>query len=149
MTAVVCVGAVTAWEAAVAASNMRWYGGLLKPSFAPPPWLAALTSLILAGTLAWALFRVLCRPDYLPDRPAAIRWFAVALGLDALWSWLFFAGRHPSVALAAAAALAVAALSTAWRFSIVDRRSGLILIPWTLAAAFVFLLDLSIALRNG
>ncbi len=133
----------------MAVSNLRCYGGLLKPSFAPAPPIAAVASLGVAGTLVWALFRVLCRPDYLPDRPAAIRIVAVALGLDVLWSWLFFAGRHPSVALAAAAALTVAAIVTTWRFAIVDRRAGLILIPWNLATAFAFLLDLSIALRNG
>ena len=94
--AVGSVGAVTVWEAAMAASNIRWYGGLLKPIFAPSPWLAASASLGLAFTLAWALFGVLCRADYLADRAAAIRLFAVALGLDVLWSWLFFAGRHPA-----------------------------------------------------
>ena len=96
-----------------------------------------------------AFFRVLCRPDYLPDRPRATRLFLAALLLDAVWSWLFFAGRHPTLALAVAAALAAVAGLTAWRFTVVDRRAGLLLIPWSLSATFVFLLDLSIALRNG
>ena len=133
----------------MAVSNMHWYAGLLKPTFAPPPWLAGLASLLLAATLALALFRVLGTPDYLPDRPAALRLFGWALSLDAVWSWLFFGGRHPSVALAAAALLAITVALTAWRFATVDRRAGLMLIPWMLAAGFTFLLDLSIALRNG
>ena len=106
-------------------------------------------SLVIAVALAWAFFRVLSRPDYMPDRPSAIRLFLLALGLDVAWCWLFFAGRHPTVALAAAAALAGLVPVTGWRFAAVDRRAGLLLIPWALAAAFAFLLDLSIALRNG
>ncbi len=143
------VGLATAWQAATAASNMQWYSGLLKPTFAPPPWLAGLALVLLAATLSRALFRVWSTPDYLPDRPLALRLFFLALSLDAVWSWLFFGGRHPSVALVAAAALALAAALTVWRVAIVDRRAGLILVPWMLATGFVFLIDLSIALRNG
>ena len=128
---------------------MRWYSGLLKPTFAPSPWLAALASLALAAVLVVAFVRVLSGPDYLPDRPGAIRLFLVTLGLDALWAWLFFAGRHPSAALAASAALALGSVLTAWRCAQVDRRAGLLLVPWVLAAIFALLLDLSIALRNG
>ncbi len=133
----------------MAASNAHWYAGLLKPTFAPPPWLAGLASLLLAACLALALFRVLGTPDYLPDRPTALRLFSLALVLDAAWTWLFFGGRHPSVALAVAAALAVAVTLAAWRFATVDRRAGLLLVPWTLAASFTALVDLSIAVRNG
>jgi benzodiazapine receptor len=147
--AVAPVAAVLLFQDLVAVANLRWYGGLLKPTFSPVPWLAAATSLALAATLASGFFSVLRRPDYLPDRPAAIRVFLLGLALDALWSWLFFAGRHPTVALAAAGALAVVAASAAWHFAIVDRRAGLLLVPWILATSFVFVFDLSIALRNG
>ena len=138
-----------AWQAAMAAANMRWYAGLVKPTFAPAPWVAALAALALTCATALAVFRILSSPDYLPDRTGAVRLFALVLGLDALWSWLFFAGRHPTVALAAAAALALASVLAAWRFATVDRRAGLLLVPWTLATGFAALLDLSIALRNG
>lgn len=143
------MAAATVLQAAIAVANLRWYAGLVKPTFSPAPWLAGAASVVLAAALALGFFRVLGRPDYLPDRPAAIRVFLIGLVLDVLWSWLFFAGRHPSVALAAAAALAVVAASAAWHFSLVDRRAGLLLAPWVAATAFAFLLDLSIALRNG
>ena len=142
------VGAATAWGAVLAAANLHWYAGLLKPALAPPPWLAAVASFALAGLIGAAFYRVLGRPDYLPDRPGAIRLFLACLGLDAAWSWLFFAGRHPTVALAVAAVLTMGAAATAWRFAAVDRRAGLLLVPWVLAAGFAFLLDLSIAQRN-
>lgn len=147
--AVVAVGAVAAFEAAVALANARWYAGLLKPTFAPSPRLAAVAGLALAAVTARALFRVLRRPDYLPDRPGALRLVAAALGLQALWCWLFFAGRHPSVALAVAAALGLGSGWAALRCAAVERRAGLLMLPFALSGLFVVLLDLSIALRNG
>ena len=54
---------------------------------------------------------------------------------------------HPG--RAAAGALAVMAVSAAWHAANVDRRAGLLLVPWVAASGFAFLLDLSIALRNG
>ncbi len=133
----------------IAASGLRWYMGLNRPAFSPAPGLAAVGSLVLAAAVAWAFHRVLCRPDYLPDRPAAIRSLLVALALDVAWAWLFFAGRHPTVALAAAGLLLVAASVACWRFAVVDGRAGLLLAPWVLAAGFAFLLDLSVARLNG
>lgn len=141
--------AAVALQDVIALGNLHWYEGLLKPTFSPGPWLAGVASLLLACTLAAAFFRVLSSPDYLPDRPAAIRFFLIGLAVDVLWSWLFFAGRHPTVALAVAAVLTAIAAAAAWTSSIVDRRAGLLLVPWVLAALFAFLLDLSIALRNG
>ena len=149
VSAVAPVAAAVAFQDGVAAANLRWYAGLVKPDFSPPPWSAAAPSLLLGAALALGFFRVLCRPDYLPDRPAAIRIFLIGLALDAGWSWLFFAGRHPTLALAVAGALAVVATSAAWHFAVVDRRAGILLIPWTVASAFAFLLVLSITLRNG
>ena len=122
------------WQGSTAASNMRWYAGLLKPTFSPAPWLAGAASVLLAAALVWSFFRVLCRPDYLPDRPAAIR----------VGHWRVIIG-----CLAVAAALTAVAASATWQFSVVDRRAGLLLVPWVLATGFAFLLDLSIALRNG
>ena len=129
--------------------NLRWYGGLTKPALSPPAPLALAVSALLTVTTAWGFARVLSRPDYLPDRPVAIRLILVALAVDALWAWLFFAGRHPSVALGAAGALAVTAALATRRSFVVDARAGLLLLPWLAATVFVFLLDLSITLRNG
>lgn len=142
------VGATTLWGVVLAVLNRHWYAGLLKPTFAPSPWLAGAAWLALGMSIAGGLHRILEQADYLPDRPGALRMVFISLGLDVAWCWLFFAGRHPSVALAVAAALAVATMVTAWRFAVVDRRAGMLLLPWVVAAIFIFLVDLSIAQRN-
>ena len=48
----------------------------------------------------------------------------------------------------AAAAFAGLVPVAAWRFAAVDRRAGLLLIPWMLGSAFAFLIDLSVTLLN-
>jgi len=136
-------------ESVIVATNMRWYGGLSKPSFAPPIWLAVPVWAALVVLLAWAFFRVLCRPDYLPDRPGAIRVFMIMLALGVVWCWACFYGRHPTMGLLMAALTAAAACLTAWRFAIVDRKAGLLLLPGFLAIIFAALIELSISVRNG
>lgn len=143
------MAAFSAWQAYSAVSALRWYAGLLKPTFTPSTAVVVTSFLLLALTLAWSLARLLRSPDYLPDRPIAIRLVVLGLALDAAWSWVFFAGRHPTVALAAAGALALTAAASAWKASAVDGRAGLLLVPWTLGAGFAFVFDLSIALKNG
>lgn len=141
--------AAAGWQVFNASNNSRWYAGLSKPTFTPPLWFVAAAVIALTVALISALYRVLRSPDYLPDRPSAIRWIAAGLVLDAVWSWLFFAGRHPSVALVAAALLAIAAAASSWTFAAVDRRAGLLLLPWLAGALFLVIFDLSITLKNG
>jgi tryptophan-rich sensory protein len=136
-------------EIIIVASNMRRFGGLSTPSFAPPIWLAVPVWVGVMVLSAWAFFRVLCRPDYLPDRPGAIRAIGMMLGLGVVWCWAFFDGRHPTLGLLTGAMTAAAAGLTAWRFTIVDRKAGLLLLPSVLLILFAALIELSISVRSG
>ena len=142
-------GVAVAWPVLAAVANRHWYAGLLKPFFAPAPWLAGLLLFAVAAALGRALHRVLCRPDYHPDRPRAIRSVLLSLGIATAWVWAFFVGRHPTLSLALAAALCIASGLAAWSVAAVERRAALLLVPWTLAAILVALVDLSVRLRNG
>ena len=136
-------------QSIIVASNMGRLGGLSTPSFAPPIWLAAPVWVGVVALSAGALFRVLCRPDYLPDRPGAIRAMRMMLGSGVVWCWAFFDGRHPTLALLTGAMTAAAAGLTAWRFTIVDRKAGLLLLPSVLTILFAALVELSISVRSG
>ncbi len=130
------------------AANTRWYAGLAKPTFAPGVWLAVP---LAAGTgcfLSLALIRVLGRPDYLPDRPGALRLVGIMLGLGVVWAWSFFGSRHPSLGLLSAAVMIGMAGATAWRFAAVDRRAGLLMLPVLLATVFAATIELSISVKN-
>ena len=137
------------WPLLAALANQRWYAGLLKPFFAPAPWLAALMLIGVAAAEGQGLFRVLCRPDYHPDRWRAVRTIVMSVAVAAAWVWAFFVGRHPTLSLALAAALVVVSGLAMWRAAAVTRSASLLLVPWTLAAILVALVDLSVRLRNG
>ncbi len=136
-------------QSVIVASNMRRLGGLSTPSFAPPIWLAVPVWVGALALSAWAFFRVLCRPDYLPDRPGAIRAVSMMLVLGVVWCWAFFDGRHPTLGLLTGAMTAAAAGLTAWRFTIVDRKAGLLSLPNVLTIFFAALIELSISVRSG
>ena len=141
--------AVVAWSILAALANRHWYAGLLKPFFAPAPWLAGLLLVLVASAAGRGLFRVLCQPDYHPDRPRAIRMVLAVFGVAAAWVWAFFVGRHPTLSLALAAALVLGSGLAIWRVAAVERRAAALLAPWALAAVLVALVDLSVRLRNG
>lgn len=136
-------------ESIIVAADMRRYSALSKPSFAPPIWLAIPGWTAVMALLAWAFFRVLCRPDYLPDRPGAIRAFLVVLAVSVVWCWAYFVGRHPTLGLAAATLTAAAAGLAAWRFAVIDRKAGFLMVPALAAILFAALIELSISVRNG
>jgi benzodiazapine receptor len=136
-------------ESIMVSADMRRYGALSKPSFTPPIWLAIPVWTAVMVLLAWAFFRVLCRPDYLPDRPGAIRSFLIMLAVSVVWCWAYFVGRHPTLGLATAALTAATAGLAAWRFAVIDRKAGFLLIPGFVAILFAMLIELSISVRNG
>ncbi|HEX4765922.1 MAG TPA: TspO/MBR family protein [Lichenihabitans sp.] len=128
--------------------NLGWYATLHRPSFRPPGWLDGPVWALLHLLMAWAFFRVLRRPDWMPDRPAAIRAFLVQIGLDVLWPFAFFAARSPKLGFAAILALLVAVVVCGRRFGQVERVAGWCLVPYGFWIGFAALLNLSIAIRN-
>jgi translocator protein len=79
--------------AAGSLSARDFYATLQQPSWAPPGWLfgPVWTSLyLLMGFAAWLVWR---ERGFRPAR-IALWLFVAQLGLNALWSWLFFAWRQ-------------------------------------------------------
>lgn len=129
--------------------NLGWYETLAKPSFNPPNWLFGPAWTVLYLLMAYAFYRVLRQPDYVPDRRGAIRAFLVQIGLNAAWSFAFFAAHSPAAGLVVILALLVAVAVTGWRFHAVDRRAGLCFVPYVVWVAFATTLNLSISIRNA
>ncbi len=129
--------------------NLGWYESLTKPSFSPPSWSFAPISTIISLLVAYALFRILRQPDYVPDRWCAVRACLLQIALSAGWAGAFFSAHSPPFGLALAAALLAAAAATAWRFSALDRAAAALLLPGLLWIAFLTLFTLSTAILNG
>lgn len=142
-------GGTTALAAAVGGvltgtSVNTWYRELRKPPFNPParvfgPVWSALYAAVAAA--AWLVWR---RGPERADVRASTRRFGAQLGLNVLWSGLFFALRAPAVALGEIVALWGAIV--AWQRSAtrVDRRSRWLILPYLAWVSFATLLNAGI-----
>lgn len=66
-----------------------WYLSLKKPAFAPPNWIFGPVWTVLYTLMAIAAWQVWMLPPS-PERTKALLLFMVQLGLNLLWTWLFF-----------------------------------------------------------
>lgn len=107
-----------------------WYAVLAKPDWTPPNWLFGPVWTALYLAMAVAAWRVAGRNSSL--KVTALILFVAQLGVNALWSWLFF-GRHElGQALADILVLDLLVLICLLLFWRIDRLAGLLLAPYLL-----------------
>lgn len=122
----------------------EWYDALQKPFFTPPNWIfgPVWTALyVLIAIAGWRTFRV--DPGSTPMR----LWF-VQMGLNWLWSPIWFGLHWTWVAFAVIAAILIAVVAfivTSWNR---DRLAALCFVPYAAWVGFASLLNLSIAVLN-
>jgi tryptophan-rich sensory protein len=132
---------------ATAGSVREWYPLLNKPAWNPPSWVfgPAWTLLyILMSIAAWRIWQRRAQPGARP----ALWLHGVQLGLNALWSVLFFGLRSPGLALAEIVVLwgCLAWLQLAfWR---IDRLAGWLWLPYLLWVTFAAALNAAIFALN-
>lgn len=119
-----------------------WYGSLQQPAVAPPNWVFGpvwTTLFALVGVALWLVWR------RTPSRPGAARLaggvFAVHWLFNLGWSAVFFWQRAIGPALAVILVLLGFVGATAWAFARVDRRAGLLLVPYLLWVSFATYLN--------
>jgi tryptophan-rich sensory protein len=124
-----------------------WYRTLVKPGFNPPDWIFAPVWTVLYLMMAVAAWRV-WRTAATVDRRRALAAFGVQLGLNLLWSILFFGFGQIGLAffeiLLLLSAIAVCVVLF-WR---VERLAGQLLVPYLFWVAFAATLNLSLWLLN-
>ena len=121
-----------------------WYAGLVKPSFNPPNIVFGLVWAAIYLLMAFAFWRVLCLPGRTLGRGPAIGVFLALLGLNVLWSFLFFAGHSPLLGLIDIAPQWLLIVLTIALFRPLDRLAAACLVPPALWVAFAGLLNLEI-----
>lgn len=128
-------------------STQLWYRRLRKAPFQPPSAVFGPVWTVLYGLIALSGWRVWNRPAG-PARSRALELWALQLGFNAAWSWLFFGQRRKRAALADIGALgaSIAAYLAAARK--VDRTAATLVAPYLGWVCFASLLNAEIVRRN-
>lgn len=125
--------------------NDSWYDTLVKPVFNPPSWLFSpvwTTLYILMGVAAGLVW------DKIDEQRAVVKkgltFFWIQLGLNALWSYLFFGLHNPLLALIELILLWLLIYETFVQFSKVNKTAGYLFIPYLAWVTFAGVLNASI-----
>ena len=129
-----------AGQIATTANLTPWYAALAKPSFNPPNWIFAPVWSALYLLMALALWRVLRLPPS-RGRRVALALFFVQLGLNAAWSWLFFAAHSPLLGLIDIVPQWIAIAATVAAFARLDRAAAWCLAPLAAWVAYAAVLN--------
>jgi len=144
---VVCLGAGGLGSIPTAKALKEWYPSLEKPSFNPPNAIFGPVWTLLYILMGVAAYLVSERGDEEASAELIRRaesLFAVQLGLNTVWSVLFFGLRSPLAALIELAALWIAIVMTIRSFAKVSRPAALLLAPYLAWTTFAAALNASI-----
>jgi benzodiazapine receptor len=124
--------------AVTATSVGDWYPTLAKPAFNPPDWVFGPVWTVLYAMIALAGWRVWRLRG--AREPALLAW-ALQLGLNLSWSFVFFGARLIGAALIEIVVLLVAIGVTARLFWRIDRGAALLLAPYAAWVGYATLLN--------
>ena len=140
--------AVSAIGGAITATSVdTWYQALEKPPFNPPDWVFApvWTALyILMGIAAWRVWRL----GLSEVTGKALAVFAVQLGLNLAWSFLFFGLQRIDLALVEIVILLCVIITNTIMFWRIDRLAGLLFVPYAVWVTYATVLNASLWLLN-
>ncbi|GEC79001.1 TspO/MBR family protein [Flavobacterium aquatile] len=126
-------------------SIISWYPTINKPVFNPPNWIFAPVWTILyvmmgvAGGMIWNKLET----DQ-ENVKKAFTFFIIQLGLNALWSYLFFGLHNPFLALIEIILLWLMIFETYNQFKKIDKIAAYLLLPYLAWVSFATILNASI-----
>ncbi|MFP3868721.1 MAG: TspO/MBR family protein [Desulfobacteraceae bacterium] len=135
---------IVSFTAAWAGSHFQpgvWYERLNKPALTPPSWVFGPVWMLLytmMGVAAWLVWQRRHQARVI----LALSLFFLQLGLNALWSYLFFGIKNPGLALLDLFALWLALLATFITFFRHRQTAGMLLLPYLLWVSFAVYLNL-------
>lgn len=126
-------------------SILTWYPTLIKPSFNPPNWIFAPVWSLLYCMMGVAAGLVWDYIDFEKQKTTqALNFFAIQLGLNALWSYLFFGLMNPMLAGIEIIVLWLFIYETYLKFSKINKIAGYLFLPYLAWVSFATVLNLSI-----
>lgn len=125
-----------------------WYASLNKPVFNPPNWIFAPVWTTLYFLMAIAAFLIFQKGWQKKEVRYALKVFTLQLGLNSLWSFVFFGLKSPSLAFAEIVFLWGFVYFSTILFYKISKPAGILLIPSVVWVAFASLLNLFIVKLN-
>ncbi|OCB75219.1 TspO/MBR family protein [Flavobacterium crassostreae] len=127
------------------AEILTWYPTLIKPSFNPPNWIFAPVWSMLYILMGIAAGLVWSRMDFEKELVKnALMVFAIQLGLNSLWSYLFFGLHNVLLAGIEIVLLWLMILETYNQFSKINKIAGYLFLPYLGWVSFAMVLNASI-----
>lgn len=126
----------------------NWYASLQKPFFNPPNWVFGPVWTTLYLLMGVSFYFAWINRSNLKEKTVGIKYFFIQLGLNTLWSVVFFGLKSPFLALLIIIALWVLIFLTLKNFLKISRLAGLLLIPYLAWVGFAGVLNLAITLLN-
>lgn len=124
-----------------------WYSNLIKPSFNPPQWVFAPVWTVLYILIGLS-FYALWTNNHPRKFKTLSRVYFVQLGLNGLWSLLFFGFQNPLLAFIDIILLWIFILIFIWKSYTLSKISAYLFIPYWLWVSFALILNLSIIVLN-
>ncbi|MDD3247675.1 MAG: tryptophan-rich sensory protein [Methanosarcina sp.] len=125
-----------------------WYLLLEKPVFNPPSWIFFPVWTTLYTLMGISLYLVWEKGLQQKEVKVGIILFGLQLGLNILWSFLFFGLQSPYYAFLEILLLWLAILLTAIQFWNISKTASLLFIPYILWVSFAALLNYQIWVLN-
>jgi translocator protein len=124
-----------------------WYAFVNKPSFNPPNFIFAPVWTLLFLMMGVSLY-LLWVAKKGGDRKLALRLFFIQLGLNVLWSIIFFGMRNPGLALVEIVVLWFGIFFSALQNLKVNKWSFWLMVPYLAWVSFAFILNFYIFILN-
>ncbi|MBN2202722.1 MAG: tryptophan-rich sensory protein [Candidatus Aenigmarchaeota archaeon] len=124
-------------------SITTWYATLEKPWFTPPNFVFGPVWITLYTLMGISLYLVWDKKDKL-----SISFFSAQLLINTLWSILFFGLKSPLYGLISIIPMWILILLTIVKFYMIDKRAGVILIPYIVWVTIATLLNYFVWVLN-
>jgi tryptophan-rich sensory protein len=140
------VGAVSGFF--TTASVNGWYAGVNKPSFNPPNWLFAPVWTSLYILMGIACFIIWNNNAETKEKQVALRFYGIQLGLNFLWSFIFFYAQQPGWAFIEIILMWIMILLTILSFRKISTVAAWLLVPYICWVSFASVLNFAIWYLN-
>lgn len=131
-----------------ASSLENWYFLLEKPSFNPPSWVFFPVWTTLYTLMGISLYLVWEKGLQKPEVKKGILIFGIQLGLNSLWSFLFFGLKSPYYAFIEIILLWFAIFLTILQFRKISKTASYLLLPYIVWVSFAAVLNYYIWILN-